>query len=124
MPTLEKELDLAVRRILKKLKKPRTSVDVVLLSARELDRLKDRFGLKKPGKKPDVLSFPEPAGFPHPEKGPSLLGEIYLNRELAPERLRYLLIHGILHLLGYTHEKRGDILRMEKKEKELMKSAR
>jgi probable rRNA maturation factor len=37
------------------------------------------------------------------------------------ERLSFLLLHGILHLCGYDHERSGEAeaLRMEKKEREL-----
>jgi probable rRNA maturation factor len=39
------------------------------------------------------------------------------------ERLCFLLLHGILHLCGYDHERSGEAeaVRMEKKEKELFR---
>lgn len=119
----EKRLNLVAGRVLKKVKKTGAAVDIVLLSGRELGRLKARFGLKKPGVTPDILAFPEAGNFPDPEgRRRGLLGEIYLNRELSRERLDFLLIHGILHLLGFSHKKKNDTLRMENLEKKILKS--
>jgi ssRNA-specific RNase YbeY (16S rRNA maturation enzyme) len=110
------------KRVLQELRVKNASVDIILLPARDLARLKKRFGLRKSGKTPDVLAFPEPRNFPHPERhGKRLLGEVYLNRELGLKRLEFLLIHGVLHLVGFAHERKGDILKMEKQEKRLMR---
>jgi len=59
----------------------------------------------------DVLSFP--AG-EMPGEGPAVLGDVVINLDAAarqaaehglsePEERRYLLIHGVLHLLGFDH---------------------
>jgi probable rRNA maturation factor len=74
----------------------------------------------------DVLSFPlADALCPH------LLGDVIISIETATrqaqrrghallEELQTLLIHGILHLLGYDHEiSRREALRMRRKEQEL-----
>ena len=78
----------------------------------------------------NVLSFPAPKKFPRPDIGKKYkyLGEIYLNPdyiakehlEITEDKLRYMLIHGFLHLLGYDHKKKDDIIRMEKKEARLL----
>ena len=88
----------------------------------------------------DVLSFPqledsiadriqEPAG--HAEAVPATLGDVVISIETAARqaqrqgtttesRLCTLLIHGVLHLLGYDHEtSRADARRMFAKEREL-----
>jgi probable rRNA maturation factor len=61
----------------------------------------------------DVLSFPlDEDG---PDGGPRMLGDVVIcpqvaaaqNDDLAAE-LRLLLVHGILHLLGYDHENDED----------------
>jgi probable rRNA maturation factor len=65
---------------------------------------------------------------------PHLLGDVIISADTAAreaeqgnmqlfERLGFLLMHGILHLCGYDHERSGDIeaARMEKKEKELFR---
>ncbi|OGY99202.1 MAG: hypothetical protein A2945_05495 [Candidatus Liptonbacteria bacterium RIFCSPLOWO2_01_FULL_52_25] len=119
---LSDRLNWLSKMVLQELRVQNTSVDIILLSAKDLARLKKRFGLYKAGTIPDVLAFPEPSNFPHPERhGKRFLGEVYLNRELDFERLGFLLIHGILHLLGFAHEKKNDILRMEKQERMLMR---
>lgn len=67
----------------------------------------------------DVLSFPQGGGPDH-----SLLGDIVISLDTAKrhsgnygntvhEEIKKLLVHGILHLLGYDHKK--------KKEKEVMR---
>ena len=76
----------------------------------------------------DVLSFPLAD-----EIQPSLLGDVVISVETAAcqaqrrghsfrEELQVLLIHGILHLLGYDHEiSRSEAIRMRRKEQEVMK---
>ncbi len=78
----------------------------------------------------NVISFPmEPAG-PAPTKE-RILGDVVISTETAErhasavggtaeEEILFLMIHGILHLLGYDHEG-GKLERrqMEAKEKEL-----
>lgn len=98
---------------------------VYFLPDKEMRRLKWRFLRRraKPGRA-DVLSFPEPPRFPHPESRRRVLGEIYLNRDLKDKsRVRYaaLLIHGLLHLLGYTHRGKSDIVKMIQREQWLIK---
>jgi probable rRNA maturation factor len=97
------------------------TLDVFLLPDREIAALKRRFFKKKA--EPNVLSFPEPLRFPHPETKRRYLGEIYLNRDLLrrdPERAAPLLLHGILHLLGYDHKKKAGAAKMERLEKSLL----
>ena len=91
-------------------------------------RLKDvRIGVILVGNdfmKKNVMSFPAPKGFPGPDAKGKYLGEIYLNPDYIAkegEEWAYMLIHGLLHLLGYDHKKKGDIIRMENKERQLLK---
>lgn len=75
----------------------------------------------------DVLSFPL-ADDLHPE----LLGDVVISLDTATrqaqrrghslrEEVQILLIHGILHLLGYDHEvSRSEAIRMHRKEREVM----
>ena len=75
----------------------------------------------------DVLSFPAAKDLP---AGPRLLGDVVISLEKAAEQARErqrtldqevatLLIHGIVHLLGYDHERSARdariMTRMEKK---------
>lgn len=88
----------------------------------------------------DVLSFPQmQAGGKEPPAGSQgfkipclILGDIVVNLQRADaqaeehgltfrEELRWLLIHGLLHLAGYYHEEnRYQAARMRKKEMELL----
>jgi probable rRNA maturation factor len=74
----------------------------------------------------DVLSFPLAD-----EWQPFLLGDVVISVETAArqaqrrghalgEEIQTLLIHGILHLLGYDHEvSRSEAIRMHRKEREV-----
>ncbi len=78
----------------------------------------------------DVLSFPM-AGGPSPGINSFLLGDVVISVETAQRSARKkncslhaelarLLIHGILHLMGYDHEHaQSDRLKMRRLEKKL-----
>jgi len=72
----------------------------------------------------NVHSFEAPKDFPRPDIKPyENLGEIYLCPEhikKKKEDLTLMLVHGMLHLLGYDHKKKSDRIKMEKKEEELL----
>ena len=71
----------------------------------------------------NVLAFPAPKRFPHPDIKGHTLGEVFLNPEYIKkhgEDLLFMLIHGFLHLLGYNHDKKSDRIIMQKKEQQLM----
>lgn len=123
---MDKKLDRLARKILKLLGARDAAVctatlDIFLLPDRDIAALKRRFFKKRT--EPNVLSFPEPLHFPHPETKKRYLGEIYLNRDILrrePERATPLLLHGILHLLGYDHIKRTDAAKMESLEENIL----
>ena len=79
-------------------------------------------------KSTDVLSFIEPKSFVYPPGRFKRLGEIYLNIPLIERQsganfevaLSRPLIHGFLHLLGYTHRRKNDRIKMEKQEVRLL----
>jgi probable rRNA maturation factor len=67
-----------------------------------------------------------------PGLNPQILGDVVISADTAAReaeeggvsfeaRLSFLLLHGILHLTGYDHERSGETerLRMEQKEREL-----
>jgi len=110
------------QKMLKMLGVRAATLDIILLDNKSIAKLKARFIKKKT--EPNVLSFPEPAHFPHPETKKKYLGEIYLNRDIlkrSPERAKALLLHGVLHLLGYDHIKKVDMVEMEALEARLLK---
>jgi len=103
------------------------ALEIIFLKSRELKLLKNRYSLGRkrgktsPAHAPDVLAFPEPENFVTPGKF-RCLGEIYLNCDLIRgdySRMVYLLIHGFLHLLGYSHNKAKEARLMERMEKRL-----
>ncbi len=74
----------------------------------------------------DVLSFPQPQ---EPGNGP-VLGDVVISVETAARRARHekrpvgreldrYLAHGLLHLLGYDHERPDDARQMAEREAEL-----
>jgi probable rRNA maturation factor len=79
----------------------------------------------------NVISFPLQEG-EYAGIAPHALGDVVISADTAAreaaeggmetfERLSFLLLHGILHLCGYDHERSGEAeaLRMKKKEREL-----
>ena len=117
----ERKLARLAQKILKELGVRAATLDIILLDNKSIAALKARFIKKKT--EPNVLSFPEPAHFPHPETKKRYLGEIYLNRDIltrSPERAKALLLHGVLHLLGYDHIKKADMAKMEGLEKKIL----
>ena len=72
----------------------------------------------------NVLSFPAQKNFPNPETHGIPLGEIFLNPAWIcshKENSLFMLIHGVLHLVGYDHKKTHDRIRMEREEKRLLR---
>ncbi|MDP3729346.1 MAG: rRNA maturation RNase YbeY [bacterium] len=67
----------------------------------------------------NVLSFEKPKNFPGFKLGEVYLDPAYITRH--KEDMRLMLIHGVLHILGYDHMKKGDRINMEKRETELMR---
>jgi len=115
----EKKLTAAVAKLMKRLKVRHATLDVFLLPHAEIKTLKAHFIKKQT--EPNVLAFPEPIHFPHPElrSRKKYLGEIYLNKDIikkTPARAEALLLHGMLHLLGYDHKKKADAEVMEQLE--------
>lgn len=75
----------------------------------------------------NVLSFPVSAETPVPAGEPRPLGDIVLafgtvSREAEEQKkpiahhITHLIVHGVLHLLGYDHEDDGDAEAMEARE--------
>lgn len=70
----------------------------------------------------DVLSF-ENLGFPSGPSAARYLGEIVIAPQSAARKehaTEHLAVHGLLHLLGYTHEGARDTIAMEKIEKRIL----
>jgi probable rRNA maturation factor len=87
----------------------------------------------------DVLSFaldeagPADTVFPGPPGSPGRMGILVVSYPMAEAQaerkhvsvegeMRLLLVHGVLHILGYDHGGRDDALAMRKREKEIVGS--
>ena len=81
----------------------------------------------------DVLSFEmgEDPSFVAESKSAPLLGEVVISYQTAARQaeeaghdvegeLAHLLVHGVLHLLGYDHESTADALAMRAREESLL----
>ena len=106
-----RRLKSAATRILKLIKKHHAELSIALIGNGEMRKLNARYRNKD--YPTDVLSFPAARGMPG---GLQLLGDVIISvdkaKEQAKERDRSLdeemttlLIHGVLHLLGYDHER-------------------
>ena len=107
---LKLPLKRAAELIFKKLDKKSFSVDIILVNNKVM--------------KKNVLSFSQPIDFLSSGKQGIYLGEVYLNPkyiEKNGEDLNYMLVHGLLHLFSYDHQKKNDIIKMKRKEAETMK---
>lgn len=107
------------KKVLKAEKKEDSVLSIIFVKSTEMRKLNLEY--RKKNQPTDVLSFPESSD------GENYLGEILIcipevrknariyNQEFE-EELKRVLIHGILHLLGYDHERKGDKMIIKKQE--------
>jgi probable rRNA maturation factor len=110
---------------------PAVEAEVVIADARTVQRLNRLYrGRDEPT---DVLSFAEREGeafTPAPDEPPSL-GEVVVCLPVAEEQARagsravegevaHLVVHGLLHILGYDHEQPDEGERMKRREDEIL----
>ncbi|MEK7114538.1 MAG: rRNA maturation RNase YbeY [Patescibacteria group bacterium] len=112
-------------KILEILNKNGVEAEIYLIDGRKMRFLNKKF--RGQDKTTTILSFEEPKNFILPPSKHKKIGEIYLNmtNDRRPTTndssgslvvSRRLLVHGLLHLLGYDHQKKNDRIKMEKKE--------
>lgn len=94
-----------------------------LTNSRDIKKIKKKYlGIDK---ETDVLSFPQM----HTFQGVTDLGDIFINSDILesqsneigsnPEtEIKYLFMHGLLHLIGHDHEEEKEFKLMRLKEKE------
>jgi len=117
-------LDRFSRRALRQLKLKSNSANIAFITDAEIARLNKTY--RKKNKPTDVLSFPAQNSGKHPNRG-KFLGDIAIapavarryakkNGRTLENEICILILHGILHLLGYDHETdRGQMDRIERK---------
>ncbi len=114
-----RRLELLAEKLLKFLGKDKAAVAVFLADDAIMRRLNRAFLGRNSST--NVLSFPAP-NFPKVIRR-DFLGEIYLNPTYIRKRkedMIFMMIHGLLHLLGYNHEAKSDRMKMEKMEIKLL----
>jgi probable rRNA maturation factor len=103
---------------------PDAEVSVRLCNDDEIRAL--NLGWRSKDKATNVLTFPAPAG----DRGP-LLGDIVVAFEYVSEEAReagrslrdhltHMIVHGLLHLLGFDHESENEAERMEDFERRIL----
>lgn len=108
---LEKTAD----QVVSFLRKKNSAVAVWLLSDAHMRRWERKY-MHKEKKVVNVLSFKNPDEFPRPEQSKKILGDVLINwskyKNDVPY-MQYLLIHGILHIVGYRHGRKHDRIKMQ-----------
>jgi probable rRNA maturation factor len=112
-----------------------SEVAIVLIDNAEMARYNELY-MGKPGPT-DVLSFPIEDGQPgeplvrDPDGPPVNLGDIFIAPQVVSanasaagvalqDELALMVVHGMLHLLGWDHEDDGDAALMEARERDLL----
>ncbi len=109
--------------VLKILRRENFSLEIYLLSDKEMASL--NFQTRRRSGPASVLSFKPLKNFPHPDKKQPSLGEIYLAPAYLKRRgydVKLLIIHGVLHLLGFDHQTGRDAQVMDCQERQILKS--
>ena len=117
----EKKVKSATAGILRILRKDNVFLEIFLADSGKMLFLNRKFRDKN--KAANILSFKESKEFVSPPSKFKHLGEIYLELPITDYSMTQLLAHGILHLLGYSHNKKIDRIKMEKREKEICSSS-
>jgi len=107
-------------------KREKAIVIIKLASSDEIMKINKQFFNKN--NPCNVLSFPNNSVL---DSGEYVLGDIIICPDIVKKesdlynkdidsRWAHMIIHSMLHIQGYTHEKKNDKLTMEKRERELM----
>jgi probable rRNA maturation factor len=103
------------RTILRELNHPDKEIGILFVDDRQIRDLNEKY-LKR-DRPTNVISFPMAQG-EFSEITPQLLGDVVISVETAKkeaqesglsleEEIAFLLIHGVLHLMGYEHTRGG-----------------
>ena len=131
-PIIPRRLKKVAARILSDLGCPEeTELSVTIVGDRSIRRINREYLAKD--RPTNVISFSQQEG-DCGGMAPNMLGDVIISADTSAreaeqggmqafDRLCFLLLHGILHLCGYDHERSGEeeAARMEKKEEELFR---
>ncbi|MCX6721131.1 MAG: rRNA maturation RNase YbeY [Candidatus Staskawiczbacteria bacterium] len=110
------------KKVLSGENRKKENLSLAFVSKEEIKKLNKKF--RKKNKATDVLSFELSAQGGSALGGKDFLGEVVICPEVVKENGEEILevfIHGILHLLGYDHEKsKKEALIMEQKQKKYL----
>lgn len=125
-----KQIQEKAKAILNALDSPEAELSILIVDDPQITVFNKQY-LNRKGPT-NVIAFPMRDG-PYGNITPQLLGDVVISVETADregkrvgssmeERFTQLLVHGILHLLGYDHETSDqDAQEMEEKSKEILK---
>lgn len=125
---------LAVRALAEESVEAGSELSVVFVDDGEIRRLNREY--RDTDAATDVLSFGQIEGeaFARPEDAPRHLGDVVISVDTArrqaaeygvplQDEVAHLLVHGILHLLGYDHEETEDERMMREREEAILGEA-
>ncbi len=106
------------------------TVNVVIVDDREIRRLNRRFRGKD--RATDVLSFSYLETDDAPRTADDVAGDVYVSYQTLSRDARRLgidagdlstriVVHGLLHVIGYDHETDADAARMERRERSVLR---
>jgi probable rRNA maturation factor len=128
IPDIEACVRRAAEAAMRDSEAPPSEISVVLSDDEHIRELnKHHRNMDKPT---NVLSFP-PARMKPPAGAPRFLGDIVLAYETVEREAReeekplenhitHLVVHGVLHLLGYDHEDEEEAEMMERRERQIL----
>jgi len=120
------------RRMLEALQLPRAELSVLLTNDETIHELNAKHRHKD--RPTDVLAFPQHEGWPDLEQPVVLLGDVVISLDTAERQararkrpliaeVRWLLAHGLLHLVGYDHATSEEKRAMVAETRRLVRSA-
>lgn len=125
------KLAVYLKKIFKSLKLENISISIIICDNDYIKKINKKY--RKKNKSTDVIAFSYRENpFPAVKLDSEPLGDIYISLEKADENamvyevslideIKRLLVHGVLHLIGFDHEKSGkDEKIMRKKEEEIL----
>ena len=114
------KIESIVRKIMELLEINNSMVEITFISQEEMRKINKKYRNKD--KSTNVLSF-QFEDFSMKNDNKKKLGEIFISNGYINEHkqdIEYILLHGILHLIGFDHIKIHDRIKMEAMEMELV----
>jgi probable rRNA maturation factor len=134
-PSLEvdtERLQSVASLVLRKESRCHGRVNIILATDDDLRQMNDQYLGRNQAT--DVMAFPM-GGDEHPRAEDEVIGEIYVSLDRAQQQAREyavtfvsevdrLVIHGLLHLCGYDHEREDEADRMRAREDRFLEAVR